>query len=97
MSNQEEPKYKKVAEGAEQLSLGVSIVVAVLIGVGLGLLMKKYIGYPWLLWVGVFWGIAAALLNVYKAYKRQVKEYDEFKDDVRYKQYQNQNDEDKDE
>jgi F0F1-type ATP synthase assembly protein I len=97
MSNQEEPKYKKVAEGAEQLSLGVSIVVAVLIGVGLGLLMKKYIGYPWLLWVGVFWGIAAALLNVYKAYKRQVKEYDEFKDDVRYKQYQNQNDEDEDE
>lgn len=87
-----EPKYKKVAEGAEQLSLGVSIVAAILIGIGLGILMKKALGYDWLLWLGVFWGISAAGLNVYKAYKKQVEEYAEFKDDVRYNKYKNQGD-----
>lgn len=83
------PKYGKVIEGAEQLSLGISIVVAVLIGVGLGLMLKNFFDMPWLLWVGVFWGVSAALLNIYKAYKKQVKSLDELKDDVRYKKYQN--------
>lgn len=90
----EEPKYKKVVEGAEQLSLGVSIVVAILIGVGLGMLLKNAFGYDWLLWLGVFWGISAAILNIYKAYKKQVKSLNELKDDVRYEQYKKQNDDD---
>ena len=35
MSEKEKPKYGKLIEGAEQLSLGISIVVAILIGIGL--------------------------------------------------------------
>ncbi len=90
MSNEEKPKHGKLVEGVDSLSLGVSIVVAILMGIGLGILMKKFIGYDWLLWLGVFWGVSAAILNIYKAYKKQVASYDEFKDDVRYKKYEKQ-------
>ncbi|MCH9814395.1 MAG: AtpZ/AtpI family protein [Epsilonproteobacteria bacterium] len=85
MSEKEKPKYGKFVEGAEQLSLGISMVVAVVIGVGVGLLLKNLFGYAWLLWLGVFWGIAAAFLNVKKAYDKQKKELDALKDDPRYK------------
>jgi len=94
MSEKEKPKYSKLVEGADGLSLGISLAVAVLMGVGAGMLMKSALGYDWLLWVGVFWGVGAAILNVYKAYEKQVKSYDEYKDDVRYKKYEKQ---DKDE
>ena len=82
-----QPKYRKIIEGAEALSLGISIVVAILIGVGLGLWMKSMFHQAWLLWLGVFWGVAAAILNVYKAYKKQKKELDELAKDPRYKNY----------
>jgi len=85
MSNQEEPKLKKIVTAADGLSLGISMVVAVLIGVGLGILMKNLFDIPWLFWVGVFWGIAAAILNVYKAYAKQKKSLDELADDPRYR------------
>ncbi len=91
------PKYAKIVEGAEQLSLGISIVVAVLIGVWLGYMMKKLFGYEWLFWLGVFWGVSAAILNVYKAYKKQKKELDKLKNDPRYKNYAPKDDEDEDE
>ena len=81
---QEEPKLKKVVEAADGLSLGISIVVAVLLGVALGLGMKSLFGVSWLLWVGVFWGVSAAVLNVYKVYKRQKKSLDELSKDPRY-------------
>ena len=82
-----QPKYKKIIEGAEALSLGISIVVAILIGVGLGLWMKSIFHQDWLLWLGVFWGVAAAILNIYKAYQKQKKELDELAKDPRYKNY----------
>ena len=66
-------KTKAVMEGAGNLSLGISMVVAVLIGIGLGILMKNMIGYDWLLWLGVAWGVGGAGLNVYKAYKKRGK------------------------
>ncbi len=83
--SQEEPKLKKIVDAADGLSLGISIAVAVLLGVGLGYVMRKYIGYDWLFWLGVFWGIAGAILNVYKAYEKQKKSLDELADDPRYK------------
>jgi len=92
----EEPKFKSFVEGAENLSLGISIVVAILIGVGLGLLMKKYIGYDWLLWVGVFWGIFAAGLNLRRAYKKQVADLDELKNDPKYRHANKNYDDDED-
>lgn len=97
MKKEETPKYAKLVEGADGLSLGISIVVAVLMGVGVGMLMKGAFGYDWLFWLGVAWGIGGAIMNVYKAYKKQVASYAEFKDDVRYKKYENQDDDDDDE
>ncbi len=81
----EKPKHGKLIEGANQLSLGISIAVAVLIGAGAGILMKKYLGYDWLLWLGLFWGVAAAVLNVKRAYQKQKAELDKLKDDPLYK------------
>ncbi|BCD67922.1 AtpZ/AtpI family protein [Nitratiruptor sp. YY09-18] len=89
-----EPKYKKIIEGAEVLSLGISVVVAILIGVGLGIWMKSIFGYGWLLWLGVFWGIAAAILNIYKAYQKQKRDLDELAKDPRYKNYYDKSEED---
>jgi len=84
MSTEEKPKLKKIVDAADGLSLGISIVVAILMGVGLGMLMRKYFGYDWLFWLGVFWGVAAAVLNVYKAYKTQKASLDELKNDPRF-------------
>jgi len=96
MNDKQKPKYGAIVEGAEQLSLGISMVVAVLLGVGAGLLMKKYFHHDWLLWLGVFWGVSGAILNIYKAYKKQMKSLDELKDDVRYKNYKPKTDDDDD-
>jgi len=97
MSNrEEEPKLKKIVSAADGLSLGISMVVAVLLGVGLGLLMKNFFNLPWLFWLGVFWGVAAAILNVYKAYEKQKKSLDELADDPKYRhrKYDDSDDED---
>lgn len=84
--NQEEhkPRLKPIIEGAETLSLGISMVVAVLIGVAIGLGLKKLTGIAWLLWVGVAIGLAAAFLNVFKAYSKQYKEFEKLAKDPRY-------------
>jgi len=81
---EEEPKLKKVVDAADGLSLGISMVVAVLLGVAIGLGLKSLFGVAWLLWIGVFWGVAAAVLNVYKAYQKQKKSMDELAKDPRY-------------
>ncbi|HDZ4977540.1 AtpZ/AtpI family protein [Campylobacter jejuni] len=79
-SNKRQKIIRKTLEAADGLSLGISMVVAVFIGVAIGYLFKKFTPYPWLFWLGVFWGISAAILNVYKAYKIQVKSYEEFRE-----------------
>ncbi len=76
-NNREEPKYRKTLEGIESLSLGISMVVAVVIGVAIGVGLKSLTGYTWTLWIGVFLGVASAINNVYKAYKRQKREFDD--------------------
>jgi F0F1-type ATP synthase assembly protein I len=85
--SEKKPRYGKIVEGAEQLSLGVSIVVAILLGIAIGIGLKKLFGIYWLFWLGVFWGVSAAGLNIYRAYKRQKDEFDKLKDDPRYKDY----------
>jgi F0F1-type ATP synthase assembly protein I len=82
---QDAPKLKKVVDAADGLSLGISIVVAVLLGVGIGIGLQKMTGAWWTLWIGVVIGVAAAILNVYKAYVAQKASLDELKDDPRYK------------
>ncbi len=81
----EEPKHQGKLQALDNMSLGISIVVAILFGIGIGLLLKDWTGYTWTLWLGVFWGIAAAVLNVYKAYKNAKKELDKLAQDPKYK------------
>ncbi|MHB0994206.1 MAG: AtpZ/AtpI family protein [Sulfurovum sp.] len=81
---QEEPRFKKVVDAADGLSLGISMVVAVLIGVGIGLGLQNLTSAGWTLWIGVFIGVGAAILNVYKAYAKQKKSLDELANDPRY-------------
>jgi len=86
-SDKEEQKaqrIKPIIEAADSLSLGISIVVAILMGVGIGILLKNLTGALWTLWIGVFIGIAAAVLNVYKAYSKQYKDYEELAKQPRY-------------
>jgi F0F1-type ATP synthase assembly protein I len=84
--NEQEPKprVKPIIEAADSLSLGISMVVAVLIGVGIGWLLKNLTGAYWTFWIGVAMGIAAAILNVYKAYSKQYKEFEELSKEPRY-------------
>lgn len=95
-NNQEKPRLKPIIEGAETLSLGISMVVAILIGVAMGLGLKKLTGITWFLWVGVAIGIAAAVLNVYKAYSKQYKEFEQLAKDPRYNMGKNIDDDDED-
>jgi len=81
---QEEPKLKKIVDAADGLSLGISMVVAVLLGVGIGLWLKDVTGAWWTLWIGVVIGVGAAILNVYKAYAAQKASLDELARDPRY-------------
>ena len=74
-----------VVKGAEQLSLGISIVVAILIGSGAGYWIMKETGWTWTLFAGVAVGIAAAALNVKKAYDAQIKSLEQLKDESNFK------------
>ena len=87
---QEEPKLKKIVNAADGLSLGISMVVAVLIGVAIGLGLQKITGAQWTLWIGVFIGVSAAILNVYKAYVKQKASLDELANNPRYNYKANQ-------
>ncbi len=99
-TEEHKPRLKPIIEGAETLSLGISMVVAVLIGVAIGLGLRKLFGIDWLLWIGVVIGIGAAFLNVYKAYSKQYKEFEKLSKDPRYnmgkKQQDNDDDDDED-
>lgn len=78
------PRIKPIIEAADSLSLGISMVVAVVMGVGIGYLLRSLTGIGWLFWVGVGIGIAAAVLNVYKAYSKQHKVFEELAKEPRY-------------
>ena len=91
------PRIKPIIEAADSLSLGISMVVAVLMGVGIGWVLRHFTGIAWLFWVGVAIGITAAILNVYKAYSKQYKAYEELAKEPRYaikKQLEEEDDED---
>lgn len=83
-NSNEEPKFKKIVDAADGLSLGISMVVAVLIGVFIGIGLRKLTGAGWTFWIGVFIGVGAAILNVYKAYDKQKRSFDELANDPRY-------------
>lgn len=78
------PKHQDKIVALDNLSLGISIVAAVLIGFGIGYGLKYLTGYAWTLWIGIAWGIFAAILNVYRAYKRAQKQFEGLENDPRY-------------
>ena len=78
------PRIKPLIEAADSLSLGISMVVAVVMGVGIGWLLKNLTDIAWTFWIGVAIGIAAAIMNVYKAYSKQYKAYEELAKEPRY-------------
>ncbi len=79
------PKHQGKLSALDNLSLGISIVVAIAIGFALGYYLKQWTGYSWMLYLGIAWGLGAAGLNIYKAYKRAKKEYEGLENDPRYK------------
>ncbi len=79
------PKHQGKLVALDNLSLGISIVVAVAMGFGIGYALKQWMGQEWWLWIGLIWGLGAAGLNIYKAYKRAQKEYEGLENDPRYK------------
>lgn len=79
-----EPRLRGVLVGLKGLSLGISIIVALLLGVGVGVGLKSLFGVFWVFWIGVFWGVAAAILNVYKAYKAQMREFAALENSPKY-------------
>ena len=81
---EETPKIKPIIEAADSLSLGISMVVAVAMGVGIGYLVRSITDIGWTFWIGVGIGIAAAILNVYKAYDKQHKVFEELAKEPRY-------------
>lgn len=91
---EDKPKYSYLIEGADKLSLGLSIVFAILIGAGIGYWLKSVFEANWLFWLGLFWGFGAAGLNIYRLYKETKKELDEIKDDPKYYQYKADEEED---
>jgi len=42
------PRVKPIIEAADSLSLGISMVVAVLMGVGIGYVLRKWTDFGWL-------------------------------------------------
>ncbi|CAI6149081.1 MAG TPA: AtpZ/AtpI family protein [Sulfurimonas sp.] len=96
-NSQKKPRIKPIIEAADGLSLGISIVVAVLMGVGIGWLLKSLTEVFWTFWIGVGIGIAAAILNVYKAYAKEYKAYEELAKEPRYAIKKQLDDEDDDE
>lgn len=78
------PRIKPMIEAADSLSLGISIVVAIVMGVGIGYLLRSLTGIGWIFWLGVAIGIAAAVLNVFKAYEKERKSYEELAKEPRY-------------
>ena len=78
------PKHRDKIEALDSLSVGISMVAAIVIGVGIGLGLKHLTGQTWTLWLGIFWGIAAAGVNVYRSYKRAQKVYEGMENDPRY-------------
>ncbi|BDB67362.1 hypothetical protein Hc94105_1584 [Helicobacter cinaedi] len=97
----QKPRLSAVVSGANELSLGISIVVAVALGIGIGIGLEYLSGARWSFWLGVAWGIGAAILNIYKAYQRQQRDAQELAKNPRYaykpqdsKKAQNDDDED---
>ena len=60
------------------MSLGISMVLAVCIGGGIGYWLSNVFEQSWILWVGLAWGFAGAGLNMYKAQQNLSHDFDQY-------------------
>ncbi|MDD2499917.1 MAG: AtpZ/AtpI family protein [Geobacter sp.] len=55
-------------------SMGISVVLAIAIGVWFGLTIDRWLGTaPWFFWIFLMIGIAAGFKNVYIITRREIK------------------------
>lgn len=55
-------------------SMGISVVLAIAIGVWFGLSLDRWLGTaPWFFWIFLMIGIAAGFKNVYVITRREIK------------------------
>ena len=55
-------------------SMGISVVLAIAIGVWFGLMLDRWLGTaPWFFWIFLMIGIAAGFKNVYIITRREIK------------------------
>jgi len=66
--DEQPPAWKGVADVAQ---VGMTLVVATVIGLGLGYYADQWMGSaPWLTLVGLGFGIAAGFVNIFRAVRR---------------------------
>lgn len=62
-------------------SMGISIVLAIAIGVFIGLKLDEWLGtHPWFFFIFLFFGIAAGFRNIYIIASREIRKDDNSKD-----------------
>jgi ATP synthase protein I len=68
MASGERPPWTEMADVAQ---VGLTLVVATVIGLGAGYLLDRWLGtQPWITLVGLGFGIAAGFLNLFRAVKK---------------------------
>jgi ATP synthase protein I len=68
MASGERPPWTEMADVAQ---VGLTLVVATVIGLGAGYYLDRWLGTkPWLTLVGLGFGIAAGFLNLFRAVKK---------------------------
>ena len=64
----------------ELSSIGFALVVATVIGLVVGYWLDRWLGTaPWLMLIGLGFGIAAGFVNLFRSVKRAEREFDDSK------------------
>jgi ATP synthase protein I len=77
----EEEKKRLIKTLAVVSSMGISVALAIVIGVFIGLKLDEWLGtHPWFFFIFLFIGIAAGFRNIYIIAGREIKKDDNGKD-----------------
>ncbi len=77
----EEEKKRLIKSLGMISTMGISVVVAIAIGVYIGLKLDQWLGTkPWFFFIFLFFGIAAGFRNIYIIAGREIKRDEDGKD-----------------
>ncbi|HYS44731.1 MAG TPA: AtpZ/AtpI family protein [Geobacteraceae bacterium] len=77
----EEDKKRLIKSLGMISTMGISVVVAIAIGVYIGLKLDQWLGTkPWFFFIFLFFGIAAGFRNIYIIAGREIKRDEDGKD-----------------